>query len=219
MKRFLRAIAISTAAICSTSSFAGEQFGLHVVLKSPCQAEINGRCPIDISIDGSISKADADAFRFILEQEVQRSGKRIVPWVTISSLGGDVKAAMQIGRDLRRTEGKLTSRGPCYSACVLIASGAVGRYAVGIGIHRPYFADATTASLEEADLRYKKLMSDVRAYLHEMNMPDEIIQIMQSVGPDEIRKLSIEDAERMVSSGTILLTRRCRSQPKRGNMG
>src|SRR5262249_4738049 len=131
------------------------------------------------------------------DKEAQQTGKHISPIVTIASPGGDVEAAMRIGRDLRRTEGDVISMGPCYSACVLIAAGAVERTAFAIGIHRPYFADATTANFAEADARYKKLMSDVREYLHEMNMPDEVFQIMQEVAPNELRTLSLKDMRRL----------------------
>jgi ATP-dependent protease ClpP protease subunit len=163
------------------------------------------QCSASITINGPITKADANAIRLILDGEARRTGKQIRPSVHISSEGGDVEAAMQIGRDLRRTEGTLTTdfppQGTCYSACVLVAAGAVSRIAHGIGIHRPYFADATTGNLTEADLRYKKLMAGVRAYLQEMNMSDEVFQIMQSVGPDEIRQLSVQDARRLGFAG------------------
>lgn len=202
VKQFLAILTLCAAVVYSTSSFAGQRFGPHVVLERPCREWVNQNpCSASIAINGAISKADAEAFRLVLDEETHRTGKQIKPYVTIFSQGGDVEAAMQIGRDLRRSEGEILGdfppKGACYSACVLIAAGAVERTASAIGIHRPYFADATTGNLAEADLRYKNLMIDIRNYLREMNMPDEVFQIMQSVGPDEIRKLSWEDAKRL----------------------
>jgi hypothetical protein len=90
----------------------------------------------------------------------------------------------------------------CYSACALVVAGAVERGVTQIGLHRPYFSDSSTPSLEAADQRYKEMMSEVRAYLHEMNMPDEVFQIMQSIGPNELKKISNEEARRLTLIGT-----------------
>jgi hypothetical protein len=202
-KQLLAVFTLCAAVIYSAPSFAGQRVGPHVVLERSC-GEFLDQCSASITINGPISKADANAFRLILDGEARRTGKQIRPFVSISSQGGDVEAAMQIGHDLRRTEGELLYTGPCYSACVLIAAGAVNRLGMAqgiIGIHRPYFADATTANLTEADLRYKKLMIDVYDYLREMNMPDEVFQLMQSVGPDEISELSAPDGRRLGFAG------------------
>lgn len=205
MRRVISSLTIWIAVVLSLPTLAGQSVGPHVVLDRPCYAFFD-TCSTDITIDGPISKADANAFRIILIGEAQRTGKQIRTFLNISSQGGDVEAAMQIGRDLRSTEGMLFYTGPCYSACVLIAAGAVMRVDLRpidnyeqrfIGIHRPYFADSTAGSLAEADARYKKLMMDVRDYLREMNMPDELFQIMQSVGPAEMKELSYKDAERL----------------------
>jgi hypothetical protein len=89
--------------------------------------------------------------------------------VDISSVGGDIYAAMRIDRELRRNLGSVESGFPsvCYSACVFIVTGAVGGSA-DVGIHRPYFLQASAATLAETDSRYKKLMADVHACLREM---------------------------------------------------
>lgn len=148
---------------------------------------------------------DSDALGAILDKEAKRSGKRISPMVTISSEGGDVDAAIRIGRDLRRSEAFLSSIGPhaiCYSACVFIAAGAVERFVQDVGIHRPYFSDLNAETLVEADQRYKHVMIIVNDYLKEMNINDEVFQIMESVSPGEIRRLTPEEAERLGFLGT-----------------
>ncbi len=171
-----------------------------MTLEAPCDGhEIRGHCPIRLTIIGPITQADADAFSSILLSEASRTGKLIEPQVSISSMGGDVRAAMQIGRELRRTEGWIGSYHlePCYSACVLVAAGAVSRLIFDVGIHRPYFVDSTTSTMSEADARYKKLMAEVRAYLAEMNISEEVFHIMGTVGPDEIKRLSTDEAKRL----------------------
>jgi hypothetical protein len=105
VKQFLAILALCVAA-ASASSFAGQRVGPHVVLERPCR-EFLDQCSASITINGPITKADANAIRLILDGEARRTGKQIRPSVHISSEGGDVEAAMQIGRDLRRTEGEL----------------------------------------------------------------------------------------------------------------
>lgn len=182
---------------------AAQQAG-HVSLVSPCGGfEIAGRCNVIVSIIGPITQADADAFRSLLESEAHRSGMPIKPLVEISSMGGDVQAAMQIGRDIRRTEGAvLSGEHPCYSACVLVAAGGVQRLVSDVGIHRPYFADSSTSNLAEADARYKRLMAEVRAYIGEMNMSEEIFHIMETIAPEELKRLDSADVRRLGFMGS-----------------
>jgi hypothetical protein len=79
----------------------------------------------------------------------------------INSRGGDVAAAMAIGRMLRKENAWLGVNGVCISACVLILAGAVDRQigkSDAVGIHRPYFGTTprrpVTADGKECLRRY-----------------------------------------------------------------
>jgi hypothetical protein len=77
-----------------------------VLIGQSCVHKI-GYCTPKIYIRGEIKPSTANEFHRIIETEDRRTGKPIRPIVLISSDGGDVGAAMQIGRDLRRTDGEL----------------------------------------------------------------------------------------------------------------
>ena len=192
----LAAIAALTAGI-TTSLQAGTS---HVQMTSPCTNEVKGRCPVSVTFKGPITSLDADTIQFVLTSESKRTGKPISLYMIIDSAGGDVRAAMAIGRLMRATESVLIGVAPpagrCDSACALVAAGAVGR-SVWVGLHRPYFVDSSTANVGSADQRYKRMMLDVRNYLSEMNMPDEVFQLMQSTSPSEIRRLTSDELNRL----------------------
>ena len=110
------------------------------------------------------SQTDAECMRqgglksiFIYDEIVTNDGHRFksidseypndlpFPKVYVSSRGGDVLAAMEIGKVLRRRKASIEGRdlffpdrpAMCASACVHIAAGAVDRQLDHIGVHRP----------------------------------------------------------------------------------
>ncbi len=143
----------------------------------------------------------ARTFALLLDAEQKRTGAKVRPIVTLQSTGGDVTAAMSIGREIRKRAGETFSNGPCHSACVFVAMGGVERNIAGIGLHRPYFAKFETDVLAEADARYKRLMRLVAEYLFEMNISDDVLRMIVSIPPDEMRLLSQMDARRIGLNG------------------
>jgi hypothetical protein len=143
----------------------------------------------------------ARAFAALLETEEKRTGASVKSIVTIHSTGGDVTAAVSIGREIRKRAGETFSNGPCHSACVFVAMGGVQRNIQGIGLHRPYFAKSDTDVLAEADARYKRMMRLVADYVFEMNISDELLRLIVSIPPDEMRLLSQLDARRIGLNG------------------
>jgi len=139
---------------------------------------------VRLTIYGRISKADADYFtQHAAEYETDDLS------VNLDSLGGDVDAAMQIGRLIRRFDASASVKqgAKCYSSCTLIYIAGVSRHNYGtIGLHRPYFASAPQSrqSVErEAPLMLQKL----RAYVQEMGTTDNFYQEMVNTGPSAIR--------------------------------
>jgi hypothetical protein len=119
-------------------------------------------------------------------------------WVHLDSEGGDVYAAMTIGRMFRKAR-VWAFVGPfekCMSSCVLLLAGAVQRSTFDggpVGIHRPYSIDTEAVSFEELQSRTTKLGADVSAYLHEMNIPDSLYESMKLIPPENIKILSYSE--------------------------
>ena len=114
--------------------------------------------------------------------------------VTLVSDGGDVDAALAIGRLLRENKAHviIPRAHQCNSSCVFLIAGAVERLISGkVGIHRPYFAelsiDVPVATIRKArEERVKK----IRSFLDEMDIAPQLLDAMLSVPPSEVRYLT-----------------------------
>ena len=100
----------------------------------------------DGKLDGKIDSTTADKVRRLIK-DTKESATRYKKepsfvWpVELDSPGGDVEAAMEIGRIFRkeRVWVLLPTSAVCFSACVLVLAGSVNRLIFGkVGIHRPY---------------------------------------------------------------------------------
>lgn len=107
--------------------------------------------------------------------------------VSLNSIGGDVGAALSIGRMLRR-EDKSAVVGPddvCISACVLVLAGATHRAIMGgkVGIHRPFVGQDSATTPEQQKTQYEGIERAVRGYLHEMNIDARLYDDMFRISP------------------------------------
>ena len=102
---------------------------------------------VELFIYGIITERDANALE-ALSPELEQ---RLFPWIKLDSIGGDVDAAMKIGRLVRQYEGFTSieredslANANCYSSCALIFIAGVRRSIVSpggqLGLHRPYLA-------------------------------------------------------------------------------
>src|SRR5262245_53108070 len=112
--------------------------------------------------------------------------------IKLNSRGGDVRAAMALGRILRRHSVTVVM-GPddeCVSACVFVIAGAVERWPQNVGIHRPFLIRdrATTAQQQkQQDAAIEKL---VRSYLAEMNVDVRLYDDMLRISSLHVRYLT-----------------------------
>ena len=167
-----------------------------VFIKGCQQDPIN--CSIKIKIEGLIGKNDYKDIVSALEYAKSIGFPEPVVEIYANSEGGDVEVAIRIGR-LIRSYGASFANYPyngspleipskCYSACVVIAAGAASRTFYGTyGIHRPYFADASSLEPRNFDANYKKMIKDLEIYFDEMNMPKTLIEAMTKVPPEEMK--------------------------------
>lgn len=168
---------------------------------------------LEITIRGKIEKGDFEKIKKVIEDNKHRN-KWIIS-VRLVSPGGDIVEAIKIGKLIRNNfiptfaplyfEGKPICAGlseeqvdngecGCTSACFLIWAAGVDRKGNVLGLHRPYFQKEyfKDLSASEAEIKYATMSNDVRIYLANMDIPENIIEKMFATGSDEI--LYIDEA-------------------------
>jgi hypothetical protein len=119
--------------------------------------------------------------------------------VELDSLGGDVDAAIEIGRFFRAKDAGVEMHVPrqarCASACLLILAGGTNRRVEGnLGIHRPFLAaplrSTTTENVKNAAT---KTQERLRAYFREMNISERLADDMMMIPTDQMRWLTSQE--------------------------
>lgn len=117
------------------------------------------------------------------------------------SLGGDVRAAIELGRLIRKH--LVTTQllvGDCASACVLAFVGGVNRTAPvkqpKFGIHSPYSADTKEATYKDADGRFKATAALSIQYLRDMNIPISLYEEMLRYPAESMHLMTRDELSR-----------------------
>ena len=160
-------------------------FMLALGLTSPAIGDVtvgpNGR---DISVHGTITPGDVTLFTKSLEES---KGRGLI-FLTLDSPGGDVYAAMTMGRLARRSAAfaAVPAYGRCDSSCVLLLVGASKRLVLGqVGLHRPYlFLEPGLPRPREAQII--AMFESVRTYFKEMNISDQVYDVMMNTPPERM---------------------------------
>ena len=158
---------------------------------------------VTIHIEGEILSNDSELFKSNLKYVLDKYGnecKKGNGQIILSSSGGDIYEAIKIGRLIRQNEFEtdVAIRGECISACVLIFASGVNRVTdVPLGIHRPYLSNAKN-NLSSVELRkiITQMNEDVRAYLSEMNISDELYNLMLSIAPEEVKFIGYDELKK-----------------------
>jgi len=155
-------------------------------------AKITAQYSSVIKIDGVINKESVEDFHVLAE--------KIPDWcvIELNSSGGDVVAALDIGRIIRSKSCRtvVAELHICASACIFIVVAGEDREIYGkIGIHRPHFDDSYFAGLTVAQARekYRQLEIETSDYLHDMGMPDELFIRMMRIPSYSVQWLSSTD--------------------------
>ena len=165
-------------------------------------------------IVGKITNKDADDFEAAMAMRAKR--KISPPSLGLNSDGGNLAAAMRIGRTARKYQvgavvfnwnwksGSPYVAHRCMSACVFILAGAVRRLVFDdpIGIHRPYRDDTEETTAIDGDREFKDLAKHVRAYLEEMNMPPSLAEDILRVPPGQVKILTGDELRKYMLNGT-----------------
>jgi ATP-dependent protease ClpP protease subunit len=155
-----------------------------------------------LSVYGYISQADAEVLRDFFQ------GRNLDPGsveVYLNSPGGDVKAAIQIGRQLRdaRAAAYVFTDAQCSSSCVFLLAGATRRAVDGsVAIHRPAASDAVRKTDAQTRLEYESLLREIEYFFRSMNVSQRLFDAMISIPTDEPRYLSVHELSRFGLAGT-----------------
>ncbi len=159
---------------------------------------------IRVNLFGEITSADAEYFEKLPElglDMLKLSGKRLAVQIHLNTPGGDVRAAMRIGRVARKIDAlvRVARQGSCYSSCVLVLAGAGRRgiYEGGkVGIHRPFDPAARATSPDRERAYYLSLQREIEEFLRESNVDTRLLQEMMLVPPERIQILTQTDLDR-----------------------
>lgn len=141
-----------------------------------------------ISFSGTITKTDAVQ---VGEHEGDFDHGITQLRVSLNSTGGDLDAAMEIGRIIRRNNGDaiVEDGAKCYSSCALIYIAAVDRGVSGkgiVGLHRPYFA-SSPQSRQVIEREAPLMLQGVKKYAREMGVADGFYQVMANTEPSNMK--------------------------------
>ncbi|MBE0612784.1 MAG: hypothetical protein IH604_03865 [Burkholderiales bacterium] len=157
---------------------------------------------VQVSLRGEISARDVYAAK-VMESLIKRGRQRIAGnAVSFSGKGGDVDAAMEVGRLLRRlgVSTIVASEEQCLSSCVFAFMGGDQRRVEGrIGIHRPYFS--STRKVANRRSYYRQLQKRLQQYVEELDFPTSLYEALMAVPPESIRILSAADLRKYYLSG------------------
>ena len=153
-------------------------------------------------ISGPITREDMDSAEVMAR--LLKSGRQKLAGnlVWLASEGGDIDAAMELGRLLRRL-GVYTLIGKndqCMSACVFAFMGGERRMVAGrLGIHRPFFP--FTQDTPDRQVRFRLLQKILRDYIEELDFPASLYEAVMAVPPESLRILSPEELKRFYLEG------------------
>jgi hypothetical protein len=151
---------------------------------------------------GEIAPGDYDRLiKYTIENGLYLTTFRII----LTSPGGDVTEALRIGKLLKSTFATVSvgpQSGQCASACFIVFASAVERVSMSglIGIHRPYLSPARMRSLSpgEAEALETRAMIDAEDYLHQLRVPNNLVEIMFEHASNEIHWLTDDELERQL---------------------
>lgn len=116
----------------------------------------------------------------------------------LDSEGGDLEAAIGIGRQLRRIGATtlMWEGAQCLSSCVFVLAGATRRILAGrIGIHRPYSLRTDQRGYDAVQRDQRRLARLAKEYLEEVNVSPSLYDAMIRIPPEKVRLLSRADLE------------------------
>ena len=152
-------------------------------------------CVLTVQLRGKIDHSRLVLLEHALERRnaARRAlGRDITIHVDVDSAGGEVFAAMEIGRLLRRDQASISvgHGNACISACVLVLMGATARSIAAdarVGIHRPSLGKSGTHDLVDA------MSEPIAVYAQQTTGSRKIVDAMMSIPSRRVRFLTPAD--------------------------
>jgi len=162
-----------------------------------------------IVIYGEIKAADLQTIsKYVKLMQAKDPSPMMMPKVSLDSGGGDLLAAIEIGKFLRKSNAWTMVDGDakCASACIFVlASGVIRQVFEGavLGLHRPRFDQEMFSQMDAANakLLYNSLIERCRVYLREMGMTDQLLEDMLRVSSSDVVYQDREYAQNVLLDG------------------
>lgn len=168
----------------------------------PAQADVTSKSAgfgfVELAIVGDITNDD---YVLLSKQDWSPNNNAdgaVLQRIGLNSAGGDVEAAMKIGRLFREHDIGVFLEDECSGPCVLILAGATSRQLFDndkIALQRPHLGSTTGArSVQEMSAAVENLNRRVKAYLEEMGAHTGLYDDMMSA---QLNKPSVISAEKV----------------------
>lgn len=153
-----------------------------------------------LKLSGTIRSGDYER----LLEHYRRAPERFVTNQTfrLDSDGGNVLEAIKIAHFVRSTlrVTMVTHEDRCLSSCffILVAGGARFTADARVGVHRPYYAPNEFAALGPSQARdaYARADTEVRKFLSEMRVSDDVVREMFATPSSDIKLLTENEFKR-----------------------
>jgi hypothetical protein len=157
---------------------------------------------VQVFLQGYISSEDVHAEK-VMEELIKNGRQKIAGnVVSLASNGGEVDAAMELGRLLRKLGvSTVVAQGEnCLSSCVFAFMGGDRRTVAGsLGIHRPYFS--STREVPDRRIYYRQLQKKLQEYIDELDFPQSLYEAVMAVPPESVSVLGQAELKRFYLEG------------------
>jgi len=157
---------------------------------------------VQVFLRGDITQKDVYGAK-VMESLIKKGRQKIAGnLVSLAGNGGDVDAAMEVGRLLRklRVSTLVPRDDQCLSSCVFVFMGGDQRRVEGrVGIHRPYFS--STRKVVNRRQYYRQLQKRLQLYIEELDFPPSLYEALMAVPSESISMVSAADLKRFYLDG------------------
>jgi len=157
---------------------------------------------VRVFVSGNITRADRIGAEVMADLIATGRQKLSGNSVWFASDGGDIDAAMDIGRLMRRLRvfAIIDKNDQCMSACVFAFMGGERRSVAGrLGIHRPFFPH--TQDLPDRQVRFRYLQKILKDYVDEMDFPSSLYEAVMLVPPESVKILAAAELKNFFLDG------------------
>jgi len=157
---------------------------------------------VRVFVSGNITREDKLGTELMADMIATGRHKLYGNTVWFASDGGDIDAAMDMGRLLRRLGvfAVIDKNDQCMSACVFAFMGGERRSVGGrLGIHRPFFPH--TRDLPDRQVRFRYMQKILKDYVEEMDFPYSLYEAVMLVPPESVRILAAAELKTLFLDG------------------